>query len=100
MPAELTAGTGTIGLRVPGHEAARDLLSAIGSAITGTSANKSGGPAARSAADVEASLGDFLDLILDGGPSRADKPSTIVDLSGPRPALVRRGALEVDFGLF
>lgn len=96
VSAELTAGTGTIGLRVPGNDASRSLLRTIGAALTGTSANRSGEPAARTAAEVMATLGDSLDLIIDGGPAAADKPSTVVDVSGGRPVLIRGGALELD----
>lgn len=93
---ELTAGKGTIGLRVPGSEMARSLLRTFGAALTGTSANRSGEAEARTAADVMRMFEDSLDLVLDGGPSIADKPSTIVDVSGPLPTLIRRGAVEVN----
>jgi len=95
VPAELAAGTGTIGLRVPGNEVTRSLLRFLGAAITGTSANRSGEPDARTAADVNRMLGEHVDLILDGGTMTAEKPSTIVDVSGQRPMLIRRGMIDV-----
>ena len=64
---ELTAGTGTIGLRVPGCVLARDLIGFIGRALTGTSANISGRTSPRTAGEVAEELGDRVDLILDGG---------------------------------
>ncbi|MDH4163046.1 MAG: L-threonylcarbamoyladenylate synthase [Nitrospirota bacterium] len=93
---ELTAGTGTIGLRVPGNEDTRSLLRSIGTALTGTSANRSGEPEPRTAGEVFASLGGELDLILDGGRANSERPSTIVDVSGSVPRIIRRGAIDLE----
>lgn len=95
---ELTAGTGTIGLRVPGNALTRKVLEAVGGALTGTSANRSGAKDARTAPEVSEYFGDAVDLILDGGPAPGSKPSTIVDVSGRTPRLIRRGAVDVDLG--
>ncbi len=92
LPA-LTAGTGKIGLRVPGSGMTRSLLAYLGSALTGTSANRSGGPDPRSADDVLLQLGERIDLILDGGPAIGEHPSTVVDVTGGLPRVVRRGAI-------
>ena len=81
MPAALTGGTPTIGLRVPDHAAPRALAAAVGPLPT-TSANVSGLPEARDAAEILAQLGDGVDLILDGGPARGGPPSTVVDCTG------------------
>lgn len=96
---ELTAGTGTIGLRVPGNAATRELLRFLGTALTGTSANRSGRPEPRTAAEVAASLGPEIDLVLDGGPATADRPSTIIDASGDAPRVLRPGVLTIEFPL-
>jgi L-threonylcarbamoyladenylate synthase len=93
LPAALTAGTTTLGVRVPDHPVPRHLARAIG-AIPTTSANRSGAADARSAADVVATLGDRLDLVLDGGPSPGGVPSTVVDCSLERPAILRVGAVD------
>jgi len=93
VPAELTGGTGTIGLRVPGSTLTRDLLSAVSHALTGTSANRTGRPSLRTAEETEAAIGGFVDLILDGGETTGGKPSTIVDVSNGAPRLIREGAL-------
>jgi len=90
---EITAGTGTIGLRVPGSELTRSLLHYLGTALTGTSANISGGPGQQTAEEVAASVGNKVDLILDGGRTAGGKPSTVVDVSEGRPRLLREGAL-------
>ncbi len=89
----LTAGTGRIGLRVPGNEVTRLLLRYVGGALTGTSANRAGGPAPRSAADVMRELGGEIDMILDCGPTAAILPSTVVDVTGDRPRILRHGAI-------
>jgi L-threonylcarbamoyladenylate synthase len=92
---QLTGGTGRIGLRVPGDERTRSLLRFLGCCLTGTSANRSGGRNPRTAAEVSRDIGDRVDLILDGGPSEAAAPSTVVDTSTEPPQLIRRGAVDV-----
>ncbi len=90
---ELTAGTGTIGLRVPGNEFTRSLLDFLGIALTGTSANVSGGSSPQTAEDAATSLGDTVDLILDGGRTSGGRPSTVVDVSTGKPSVLREGVL-------
>lgn len=90
---ELTAGTGTIGLRLPDDETVRALVRACGGALTATSANLSGTLPARTAADVVDYFPNGIDLILDGGEVSATEPSTVLDLSGPMPRLIREGAI-------
>lgn len=92
---ELTAGTGTIGLRVPGNEVIRALLGAVGGSLTGTSANRSGRPSPRTANEVQQELGDSIDLIIDGGPAAEVLPSTVVDVTEEPPRLIRPGAVDV-----
>jgi L-threonylcarbamoyladenylate synthase len=92
LPAILTAGTATIGVRVPDHPAPRALAAALGP-IPVTSANVSGRATAPSAAVVLAELGESLDLILDGGPARGERPSTVIDCTTDRPRLLRDGAI-------
>jgi L-threonylcarbamoyladenylate synthase len=92
LPAALTGGTPTIGLRVPDHAAPRALAAAVGPLPT-TSANVSGLPEARDAAEILAQLGDGVDMILDGGPARGGPPSTVVDCTGARPVILRDGAI-------
>lgn len=90
----LTGGSGKIGLRVPGNAATRALLSAVGTALTGTSANRSGGPAPVTAGMVVDALGGQVDLVLDSGPATSDRASTVVDMSGERPVIIRHGAID------
>ena len=96
LPAGLTAGSGTIGLRLPDDERVRDLVRACGGALTATSANLSGGLPARSAEEVQTYFPNGIDLIIDDGDVAAEQPSTVLDLSGAEPRVVRAGALSVE----
>jgi L-threonylcarbamoyladenylate synthase len=87
-------GTGsTVALRVPAHLTAQALAARHGFCITSTSANRSGEPPATTAEQVSNELMPAIDLVLDGGPSPGGAPSTIVDVTGDRPRLVRAGAI-------
>ncbi|HTP06150.1 MAG TPA: L-threonylcarbamoyladenylate synthase [Nitrospirota bacterium] len=90
---ELTAGTGTIGLRVPGNELTRSLLDFLGIALTGTSANVAGESSPQTAEEAAATLGNTVDLILDGGRTAGGRPSTVVDVSTGQALVLREGAL-------
>lgn len=95
LPIELTAGTNSIGVRLPDDENVRALLRACGGALTATSANTSGRPAARTAEEVENYFRNGpggVNLIIDGGEVEATLPSTVLDLSGSEPHVVRQGA--------
>ena len=93
VPALLTAGTGTIGIRLSAHPDVRRLLEAVGGALTGTSANRSGDPPATTAEEVQRSLGADVDLILDGGPTPGGLPSTVLDTTVTPPRLIREGCV-------
>lgn len=91
LPAALTAGGPTIGLRVPDHSSPRTLAAALGP-LPVTSANLSGQPEAANAIGIRDQLGDAIELILDGGPARGGPASTVVDCSG-EPRILRDGAI-------
>jgi L-threonylcarbamoyladenylate synthase len=90
---------GTVALRVPDHEQTRELLSRTGP-LAVSSANVSGKPAATDVYDAERQLGESVRVYLDGGPVVDDPdnalPSTIVDLTGDVPRIVRLGAISLD----
>jgi tRNA threonylcarbamoyl adenosine modification protein (Sua5/YciO/YrdC/YwlC family) len=86
---------GTVALRVPDHENTRELLSRTGP-LAVSSANKSGQPAALDVYDAEEQLQDSVAVYLDGGPVTGGQPSTIVDITGDVPRLVRLGALSLE----
>lgn len=92
VPSELTAGTNTLGVRLPDDNDVRALVRACGGALTATSANPSGQLPARSA-EAAASYFPEVDLIVDGGEVEVDLPSTIVDLTGSKARLIREGAI-------
>jgi tRNA threonylcarbamoyl adenosine modification protein (Sua5/YciO/YrdC/YwlC family) len=86
---------GTVALRVPDHENTRELLSRTGP-LAVSSANLSGQPATTEVYEAEAQLQDSVAVYLDGGPATGNEPSTIVDLTGETPYVVRVGALSLD----
>jgi L-threonylcarbamoyladenylate synthase len=92
LPAELTGGRATIGLRVPDHPSPRALAAALGP-LPVTSANVSGLPEARTAAEIVTQLGNEVNLVLDGGPSRGGPPSTVVDCTVEPPRILRAGSI-------
>ena len=82
----------TIGVRVPDHDVARSLLTAAGP-LAVTSANLAGGANTRSADEVLAQLGGRIELVLDGGQTPGEQPSTVVDLTGAEPQVLRAGPI-------
>lgn len=95
LPEALTAGTGTIALRVPGHPVALGLVRAARFPVTAPSANPTGAVPPTTASEVEDALGDRIDVILDGGPTKGGLPSTILDVSVSPPRLLRRGGVDL-----
>lgn len=96
VPELLTAGTGTVGVRLPADASVTELIAACGGALTATSANPAGRPPARTAGEVEAYFGDSQVLIIDGGATTSERPSTVVDVTGDRAVLVREGVVTAD----
>jgi L-threonylcarbamoyladenylate synthase len=93
VPAEVTAGLGTVALRVPAHPVALALLRACGFPLAAPSANRSGEISPTSAAHVASALGASVPMILDGGSTTVGIESTVVDLSGTQPVLLRPGMI-------
>ena len=85
---------GTVAIRMPDHEIALALLERTGPMAV-SSANLSGLPAATEAGEAEGMLGHSVAVVLDGGPSPAGEASTILDVRGERPRVLRRGAVPV-----
>jgi L-threonylcarbamoyladenylate synthase len=92
-PFELTAGSGTVGLRLPFDEAVRSFIRECGGALTATSANIAGAPPARTAEEVANFFPEGINLIVDDGTARGEKPSTVLDISCFPPHLIREGAV-------
>lgn len=96
LVADVTGGTGLVGVRVPAHAVTRALCTACDRPLTATSANLSGRPATDDPADVAVALGTRLDVLLDAGRTPGGPPSTIIDITGAAPRLVRAGAIPWD----
>ncbi len=82
----------TVGVRMPDHPAALDLLNRIGP-LAVTSANLSGSPSTTTAAEVLLQLGGHIPLVLDGGQTPGGQPSTVVDCTGTEPVILRQGPI-------
>jgi L-threonylcarbamoyladenylate synthase len=93
LPARLTAGTGKIGIRLAAHPVARALVEVFAGPITGTSANLSGGTGCRQIAELDPHIARGVDLILDGGVLKGGVGSTVVDVTGENPAVIREGEI-------
>jgi L-threonylcarbamoyladenylate synthase len=93
LPEEITAGTGTVGVRVPADSDVRELVRACGGALTATSANPSGNEPARSAKEVIDYFGERIDLVIDGGEVTVTEPSTVLDVTTSPPRVVREGVI-------
>lgn len=84
---------GTVAVRMPDNDLARDLISHTGP-LGVSSANRTGHPPATTMLDARLQLGAAVTVYLDGGPCRGGVPSSIVDVTGERPRLVRAGAID------
>lgn len=93
LPVEVTGQGRTVGIRVPALAVTRALCEAFGGPLTATSANVSGEPATADPDEVARCLGSRLDVLLDTGPTQGGPPSTIVDVTGAAPRLIRAGAI-------
>jgi L-threonylcarbamoyladenylate synthase len=89
----VTGGQDSIGLRVPSHPVAHELLKEFGEGVAAPSANRFGLVSPTTAAHVREDLGAEVDMVLEGGPSEVGIESTIVDLSGGTPVLLRPGRI-------
>jgi L-threonylcarbamoyladenylate synthase len=96
IPGIVTAGLGTVGLRVPDHPVARALIRAAGVPLAAPSANRFGHLSPTRAAHVVAGLGARVDLVLDGGPCSVGVESTVILLAAGRAALLRPGGLALE----
>jgi L-threonylcarbamoyladenylate synthase len=93
---EVTGGRDTVGLRVPAHPLALALLAAFRGGLAAPSANRFGHVSPTTAAAVAADLGEDVDFVLDGGPCRIGLESTIVELTGEMPTVLRPGGVSLE----
>jgi L-threonylcarbamoyladenylate synthase len=92
-PELLTAGTATVGVRLPDDAEAKAIVRACGGLLTATSANPAGEPPARTAEEVARYFAEASLLVIDGGATRSELPSTVLDVTGDRPRLIREGVV-------
>lgn len=93
---DVTGGQDTVGLRVPAHPLTHEVLRLLGTGVAAPSANRFGRVSPTTVEHVRADLGELLrddDYLLDGGPCAVGVESTIIDCTGPRPRLLRAGAV-------
>ena len=96
VPSLVAARGWTVAVRVPDHPVPRELARLLGNPITGTSANRSGGPEPSTAEEVRRQLGDQVDMIVQAGPSPAGRASTILDITGKTARVLRIGGVSID----
>jgi L-threonylcarbamoyladenylate synthase len=89
----ITAGGDTVAIRIPDHPVPRALIRGCGMPIIGTSANISGKPPILTAEDARNELGSVVDLVIEGYPSPAGTESTVIDVTGEIPVILRNGAI-------
>ena len=93
VPDIVSGGGTTIAIRIPAHLVPVALVEGLGAPIVGTSANLSGRPSPLTAEEVYSQLGDKIDLVIDGGRCPGGKESTIIDVTGVKPVILREGAI-------
>ena len=93
VPDTITAGGKTVAIRIPAHPVPVALVRGLGTPIVGTSANLSGKPSALTADEAYSQFGDKVDLVIDGGKCPGGRESTIIDVTGEVPKILREGAI-------
>ena len=96
LPGLVTGGADTVAVRMPGHPVPLELARRLGRPITGTSANRSGQPDLLDLSTLENQLGNLVDHIIQTGPVPAGTASTIVNVTGDTPQLLRGGAISLE----
>ncbi len=95
LPENLTSGTGKVGVRFPKEKTVVDILKFLGHALTASSANLSGTKNPKIVGEIQETLKNQLDLILDNGPTAGGLPSTVLDPTVHPPQIIREGALPI-----
>ena len=95
VPAFLRNESNTIGLRIPDNKVSLELIRSIGSPLAATSANVSGSTSPSTAREAMVEIGEEVDMIIDGGNTPLKLPSTVVDVTGERPIVLRQGIVKI-----
>ncbi|MFC1920407.1 L-threonylcarbamoyladenylate synthase [Chloroflexota bacterium] len=96
VPDIIKGGGSTVAVRIPAHPVPIALIQGLGAPVVGTSANLSGKPSPLTAEEVHSQLGDRVDLVIDGGKCPGGKESTVVDVTGRKPVILREGAISAE----
>jgi L-threonylcarbamoyladenylate synthase len=96
LPNIAILGLDSVAVRVPNHQAALELIGLSGGLLVGTSANKTGKKPPRTALEAADQIGEEVDIILDDGPTPIGASSTVIDLTGKQPKILRQGPIEMD----
>ena len=95
LPDVVTCNLDSVGVRVPRHDTALQLIHLSKGLLVGTSANKTGEKPPQTAYEAAEQLGKEVNIILDGGPTALGKPSTVVDLTSEKPKILREGSIRL-----
>jgi L-threonylcarbamoyladenylate synthase len=96
LPNIVTVNLNSVAVRIPNHDVALELIRLSGGLLVGTSANKSGRKSPRTVSEAAEQIGEEVDLLLDDGAAPIGASSAIVDLTGERPKIMRKGPIELD----
>lgn len=96
LPSIVTRDLDSVAVRVPNHKVALELIHVSGGLLIGTSANKTGEKASRTAQEAAKQIGEEVDLIVDDGPSPIGASSTIIDLTQEKPKILRQGPIRIE----
>jgi L-threonylcarbamoyladenylate synthase len=100
LPETITAGSGTVGIRIPGPSFALELARAFGGCLTATSANFAGKPPPADPGDLDPELAAAVEMVIDGGKTPGGEPSTLLDITSAPPAVLRPGPLGSEINRF
>jgi len=95
LPNIVTCGLASVGVRIPNHTVAIQLINLCDGLLIGTSANKTGEKSSRNAQEASKQIGEKVDIILDNGPTPLGQESSIVDLTLEKPKMLREGPLNL-----
>jgi len=95
LPSIVTCGLKSVGVRIPNHTVAIQLISLCDGLLVGTSANKTGRKAPNTAQEAIEQLGKLVDIVLNGGPAPLHQESSIIDLTARRPKMLREGPVKL-----
>ena len=96
VPESVTARTGTVGLRIPDHSLARQLIKFCGTPITGTSCNLTGQPPMTNASDVDQQFGEKIDFCIESPCGSNTAPSTVISYANGKLSILRLGAISIE----